>query len=86
MKAEYDFSHAKRGAVLTNNGKTRITLYLDNPVLDAFKQRAQKEGLGYQTLINQSLLHLTKAPKPSPSAPLTAPVLRRILREELRTV
>ena len=28
---------------------------LDNDVLEEFRQRADKEGLGYQTLINQTL-------------------------------
>ncbi len=30
MKAEYDFSDAKRGAVKPVKGRTRITLYLDD--------------------------------------------------------
>ena len=34
MKKEYDFSKAKRGAALPTTGKTRITLYLDNEVLE----------------------------------------------------
>jgi hypothetical protein len=29
MKAEYDFSKAKRGAVIPPTGKTRITIFLD---------------------------------------------------------
>lgn len=34
MKKEYDFSKAKRGVALPTTGKTRITLYLDNEVLE----------------------------------------------------
>ena len=30
MKKEYDFSQGKRGAVVRQDGKTRITIYLDN--------------------------------------------------------
>ena len=59
MKAEYDFSDAKRGAVKPVKGKTRIALYLDNAVLNAFRFKAQGLGLGlglgYQTLINEDL-------------------------------
>ena len=36
-------------------GKTRITIMLDNDVLAAFRERAEKEGHGYQTLINEAL-------------------------------
>jgi hypothetical protein len=34
MKAEYDFSEAKRGAVIPQAGKTRITIYIDDDVKD----------------------------------------------------
>ena len=80
MKAEYDFADAKRGAVRSAKGKTRVTLYLDDAVLDAFRLQAQDLGLGYQTLINETLRGtvLKKQPKP-----VTISVLRRVLREEL---
>lgn len=81
MKAEYDFSKAKRGAVIEPAGKTRITIYIDDDILAAFRKKAEKEGLGYQTLINAALRKVL-APE---SAPLTAEMLRRVLREELRT-
>lgn len=51
MKAEYDFSKAKRGAVVPQTGKTRITMYL----LEEFRNRADAAGKGYQTLINDAL-------------------------------
>lgn len=35
--------------------KTRITIYLDDEVLDAFRSRAERTGTGYQTLINAAL-------------------------------
>ena len=35
--------------------KKRITIYLDEEVLDAFKLRAEETGAGYQTMINESL-------------------------------
>ncbi len=55
MKKEYDFSRGKRGAVLSNAGKTRITIYLDNKTLQRFKAESQRTGKGYQTLINEAL-------------------------------
>lgn len=55
MKAEYDFSKAKRGAVKSPAGKTRITIYLDDDLLEHFREAATLEGLGYQTVINRTL-------------------------------
>jgi uncharacterized protein (DUF4415 family) len=80
MKDEYDFSKGTRGAVINNSGKSRITIFLDDDILAAFKERAAQSGRGYQTLINEALrAHLSPE-----SAPLTAELLRRILHEELR--
>ncbi len=56
MKEEYDFSTAKRGPVMSNKGKTRITIMLDDEVIKAARERAENVGTGYQTVINQ-LLH-----------------------------
>ena len=57
MKREYDFSRGKRGAVVPlEPGKTRITIRLDNEILDHFRSRAHEMGGGnYQTLINDAL-------------------------------
>jgi uncharacterized protein (DUF4415 family) len=79
MKAEYDFSKGKRGAVVSDTGKSRITIFLDNDILDEFKQRAEKAGKGYQTLINDTL----KADLKDSTTPLTVRTLRKVLREEL---
>ena len=79
MKKEYDFSKAKRGAILPTTGKTRITLYLDNDVLEHFRVISEKTGRGYQTLINEAL----KAHVGRTEQPLTPEVVRRIVREEL---
>ena len=46
MQQEYDFSKGKRGAVVPQKGKTRITIYLDNEVVDAFRTRAEKNRIG----------------------------------------
>ena len=65
MKREYDFSRAKRGAVITQPGKTRITIYLDDDVVEEFRRRADEAGRGYQTMINQALReHLVKVDRP----------------------
>nr|WP_298413888.1 BrnA antitoxin family protein [uncultured Halomonas sp.] len=79
MKDNYDFSQAKRGAVAEATGKTRITIMLDDDVLEEFRCRAGKEGKGYQTAINEALRRVIN----SADAPLTEDQLRRILREEL---
>ncbi len=79
MKEEYDFSKARRGAILKSKGKTRITIYLDDDVIEAFRSRAEKEGCGYQTLINRVL----RAALMGPQDGIDAKTLRRILREEL---
>jgi uncharacterized protein (DUF4415 family) len=79
MKAEYDFTKAKRGAVVEPKGKTRITIYLDDDILEAFRARAESQGVGYQTLINAAL---RQALMPE-NAPVTLDALRQILREEL---
>jgi uncharacterized protein (DUF4415 family) len=80
MKDSYDFSNAKRGAVIDAKGKTRITIWLDDEVLAAFRARAAAEGKGYQTLINETL---RAASREGSVEPLTLEALRRVLREEL---
>jgi len=79
MKKEYDFSKAKRGAVLSSKGKTRITIYLDDVVIERYKSLSEKSGKGYQTLVNDALRAHLGVDEP----PLTVTALRRILREEL---
>ena len=61
-----------------SKGKTRITIMLDNDILAVFRDRAEKQGCGYQTLINEAL----RAYLGNDDAPLTADLLRRILRAE----
>ena len=80
MKKEYDFQKGKRGAVIPQRGKTRITVYVDNDVLEELRKRADAAGRGYQTLMNELLRqHLGKMRKP-----IDEESLRRILREELK--
>ena len=82
MRDEYDFSKGKRGAVISSPGKTRITIMIDDDVIEAFRARAESEGSGYQTLINSVLREAITVAK-SKQKPLTVETLRRVLREEL---
>jgi len=77
MKPEYDFSNGTRGAVIPNTGKTRITIYIDNDILDTVKARGEAECKGYQTILNELLRKQLIEP------PL-AETLRQIIREELQ--
>lgn len=80
MKDEYDFSQGKRGAVVpTPPGKTRITIRLDDEVLDWFRAQVHAAGGGnYQSLINSALReHVRNRREPLEDT------LRRVLREEL---
>jgi len=77
MKDLYDFSEAKRGQIAPQQGKTRITMMLDDDVLQAFRERAASQGKGYQTLINETL----RAALIPENRPITEGSLRTILRE-----
>ena len=82
MRDEYDFSKGKRGAVISSPGKTRITIMLDDDIIEAFRVRAESAGAGYQTLINSVLREAITVAK-NKQKPLTIETLRRVLREEL---
>jgi len=81
MRREYDFSKGKRGAILpVAPGKTRVTIRLDQDILDWFKAQTEQAGGGnYQTLINNALRQFIG--KQSEELEQT---LRRVIREELR--
>ncbi|WP_420238823.1 BrnA antitoxin family protein [Telmatobacter bradus] len=85
MKQSYDFSSAKRGKITAEKveprGKTRITIRLDEDIVDYFLAEADAAGgaTGYQTLINQALRQHMDG-----KAPHLEETLRRIVREELR--
>ncbi|MHB8345947.1 MAG: BrnA antitoxin family protein [Acidiferrobacterales bacterium] len=79
MRAEYDFSKGKRGALVPPKGKTRITIYIDDSVLNEFRARAERVGAGYQTMMNEALKAFLKKNE----KPVTAAILRQIIREEL---
>jgi BrnA antitoxin of type II toxin-antitoxin system len=83
MRKEYDFSAGRRGAVIApRRGKTRITIRLDDDLLDWFRARVDAAGGGsYQTLINDALRTFITAHE----QPLEQ-LLRKVLREELHRV
>ena len=82
MRKEYDFSRAKRGPVVPiPPGKTRITIRLDDHLIEWFKGQVHAAGGGnYQTLINGALREFVDKKR----EPLEE-TLRRVIREELRT-
>lgn len=80
MKDEYDFSKGKRGGVVPiPAGKTRVTIRLDDDVLEWFRAQVEAAGRGnYQTLINRALHdYMSQAREPSHDT------FGRSLREEL---
>ncbi len=83
MKKEYDFSKGRRGAVVTPTpSKTRITIRLDDEVLDWFRNVVNESGGGnYQTLINKALReYISQRQEPLEK------VIRRVVREELKRI
>ena len=80
MRKNYDISQSKRGPVVKDKGKTRITMYVDNDVLKAYRKKGDQIGRGYQSLINDALRETLADDMP----PVDAKTLRRILREELK--
>lgn len=80
MKEQYDFSRGKRGAIdPTPAGKSRITIRLDNDILDWFRDQVEQAGGGnYQTLINSVLRAHIESERES-----LEKTLRRVMREEL---
>lgn len=86
MRKEYDFSKARRASRVPHlarlqaeaKGKSRITIMLDNDLLTVFRAKADSEGTGYQTLINQALRQATGA------ISVDEATVRRVIREELK--
>jgi uncharacterized protein (DUF4415 family) len=81
MKAKYNFSKGKRGAVLPPTGKkVRITIRLDRDIVDWFRAKVEEQGGGnYQSMLNDALRkHIEHQDQPLEE------ILRRVVREELR--
>ena len=83
MKAKYDFSKGRRGAVIQSTGnKVRITIRLDRDIVDWFRSKVEEQGGGnYQTMLNDALRkHIDHQEQPLED------VIRRVVREELHAV
>ena len=81
MRKEYDFSRGQRGPIAAvPRTKTRITIRLDDAVIDWFREQVDRAGGGnYQTLMNDALReHIRRVEEPLEDT------LRRVIREELR--
>ncbi|MEO6080144.1 MAG: BrnA antitoxin family protein [Steroidobacteraceae bacterium] len=86
MRKQYDFSKARKAKSVPHlarlqaeaTGKTRITIMLDDDLLMLFRTRAESEGTGYQTLINQALR------RASGTVTVDESTLRRVIREEIQ--
>ena len=79
-KRKYNFRKAKLGPVMPiPKGKTRITIRLDDDILDWFREQVERAGGGnYQSLINDALRQYLRNTR----EPLET-TLRRVIREEL---
>ena len=74
----HNFDNAVQGAVVASPpGKTRITIMLDNVIIESFKYLAEQEGVGYQTLINRALRESFARKQ------IDEETLRRVIREEM---
>ena len=62
MKAEYDFAKAKKNPY-AKRLKRRVTIRLDGPTVDYFKDLAEETGIPYQTLINLYLRDCAESKK-----------------------
>jgi len=81
MRAKYDFSKGKRGAVLPAPGKkVRITIRLDRDIVDWFRSKVEEQGGGnYQSMLNDALrTYMERQEQPIEE------VVRRVVREELQ--
>ena len=80
MKAKYDFSKGRRGAVIQSSGnKVRITIRLDRDIVDWFRLKVEEQGGGnYQTMLNDALRNYMEHQEQS-----LEDVIRRVIREEL---
>ena len=78
---DIDFTDAKRGPVLPPEpGKTKISIRLDNRVLDYFCNIVEKAGGGnYQTLINDALVEYIQQQS-------ILETVRQAVREELKPI
>jgi uncharacterized protein (DUF4415 family) len=75
---DIDFTDAKKGAVIPlEAGKTKISIRLDNKVIEDFRAQVERAGTGnYQTLINDALVAFIQQRS-------MIDAVRQVIREEL---
>ncbi len=78
---DIDFTNAKRGPVVPSEpGKTKISIRLDNRILEHFRGLVEQAGGGnYQTLINDALLESIQQQS-------ILEAVRQAVRQELQVV
>jgi uncharacterized protein (DUF4415 family) len=78
MKRQYDFRKARRGPLVPSTpGKTRVTIRLDNDVIEYFQDVVDRAGGGnYQTLINDALKEYIRGTR-------LEKIVRQAVREEV---
>lgn len=81
MKKEYDFRRARRGPIIPPTpGKTRVTIRLDNDIIEHFLEKVDRAGGGnYQTLINDALREHIQGAR-------LETVVRQAVRKEVKAV
>jgi uncharacterized protein (DUF4415 family) len=77
---DIDFTQAKQVAVIPlDAGKTKISIRLDNKVIEDFRAQVERAGTGsYQTLINDALVAFIQQRS-------MIDAVRQVIREELAT-
>jgi len=60
MRDEYDFSNARKNPY-AKALKKQITIRIDEPTIEYFKQMAEENGIPYQSLINLYLRDCAQA-------------------------
>ena len=65
--------------------KSRITIFIDADIIEHFKQLAEQNGKGYQTLINQTLRDAIETEKPMLSEVKNDLLKDKQFLEELKT-
>jgi uncharacterized protein (DUF4415 family) len=81
MRKEYDFRKARRGPMVpATPGKTRITIRLDNEIIEHFLEKVDHAGGGnYQSLINDALREYIQGVR-------LESVVRQAVRKEVKAV
>lgn len=79
MQEEYDFTAGSRGPVVpVPTGKTRITIRIDDDIIEWFRQQVEQQGGGnYQSMMNTALRDYINRHS-------LEDMLRRVVREELK--